>query len=112
MKFRIVSIIILSPFALAAPVTRDTLATAQASVDQLLSHMKKDREVAEKAIRTLQTKVLGYGQSVEGYKAWNSYLSAHESAVSCSGRREEVSYEVDGLHGIRQENMFGFQSML
>ena len=112
MKIGIFLAVAVHSAALAAPVTRDSLGNAQASVDLLLRHLKSDREVAENAFRTLQTKVLSYRQSVEGYEAWRAYAHEQERAVEAAEKVKEFLMKVDGIHGLRAETPFQFQGTL
>ncbi len=112
MKARIVYVLALVSAAFAVPVTRDTLGSAQASVDQLMQHLRSDRELAETAFRRLQTKVLDYRQSVEGYEAWRAYVEANDKALDKAEGVRRFLMKVDGIHGIRQEPAFSFQAML
>ena len=106
MKFRLFAGVVTLSTATAAPLARDSLGNAQASIDLLLRHLKSDREIAETAFRTLQTKVLNYQQSVEGYEAWRGYAHEQEKAVEAAEKVKGFLMKMDGIHGLRPETPF------
>jgi len=112
MRLRVLITTAICSAALGAPVARDSLGNAQASVDLILQHLKMDREIAENAFRTLQKKVLNYQQSVEGYEAWRAYAREQEKAVEAAEKVKGFLMKVDGIHGLRAETPFQFQGTL
>jgi len=112
MKLCILPALALSWGILAAPVTRDALSTAQSSIDQLISHLKSDRDAADLAIRDFQKKVLNYRQSVEGYETWRGYIMEHDKALAKAEEMRRFLMKVDGIHELRREDAFGFQGLV
>jgi hypothetical protein len=112
MKLSAALLLAISTGAFAAPVSRSSLANAQSSVDVMLQHLQGDREVAEHAFRTLQTKVLDYRQSVEGYQTWMAYVAEQEKAVRAAEAVRQFLRKVEGLHGVQQDVGFQIQGLL